>query len=209
LDSRHLMIRGFRRLGDLASSYTAQLAFNSGVTRRHIPFQHPACLVALASKMGRESDSLTPSAQREGYFSLLYDQVGLTECVLAHPHPGCGTSDSPYLVDFLPDDPRNPMQFTRSRKWTIALVQAIATPAVAFASSAYSGGVSSIIQTFHVSTTVAIMGVSFFVLGFTLGPLMWAPLSELFGRQRLFIITFISGIGSDARLTVVNYVPID
>lgn len=41
------------------------------------------------------------------------------------------------------------------------------------------------------------MGVSCFVLGFALKPLVWAPLSEIFRRQRLFIITFIA-------LTVFN-----
>ncbi|EKG19564.1 Major facilitator superfamily [Macrophomina phaseolina MS6] len=32
--------------------------------------------------------------------------------------------------------------------------------------------------------------MSFFVLGFALGPLLWAPFSELYGRQILFTITF-------------------
>lgn len=33
-------------------------------------------------------------------------------------------------------------------------------------------------------------GISLFVLGFAVGPLLWAPMSELYGRQVLFIGTY-------------------
>ena len=41
----------------------------------------------------------------------------------------------------------------------------------------------------HLSTTVAILGVSLYVLGFGLGPLVFAPLGELYGRVSLFVPT--------------------
>ena len=34
-----------------------------------------------------------------------------------------------------------------------------------------------------------------FVAGYMLGPLLWGPLSEIFGRRPIFIITFIAYIG--------------
>lgn len=43
---------------------------------------------------------------------------------------------------------------------------------------------------FNVGTEVVTLGVSLFVLGFAIGPLLWAPLSELYGRQVLFIGTY-------------------
>jgi multidrug resistance protein len=43
---------------------------------------------------------------------------------------------------------------------------------------------------FDVSTEVVTAGLALFVLGFAVGPLLWAPLSELFGRKALFAITF-------------------
>ncbi|KAM0334438.1 hypothetical protein ACHAQA_001465 [Verticillium albo-atrum] len=138
-----------------------------------------------------------PTRTKEGHFKLLYDQAGVTPEVLNHQYPGHGTPESPYLVDFLPEDARNPMTFSQTKKWSTTLVNAMATLAVAFASSAYSGGVRDIITAFGVSQTVAILGVSLFVLGFAIGPLLWAPLSEIFGRQRLFIVTFFA-------LTVFN-----
>lgn len=61
-----------------------------------------------------------------------------------------------------------------------------------FASSAYSGGMSGIRDEFDVSGEVAVLGISMFVLGFAIGPLFWAPLSELYGRQKLFFISYLT-----------------
>ncbi len=114
----------------------------------------------------------------------------VTPAVLNYSYAGCGTEDEPYLVEFIPDDPRNPMLFSMWKKWTLTILVAIATLAVSFASSAYIGGVRQIIGDFAASQEVAILGVSLFVLGFAIGPLLWAPLSELFGRQVLFFGTY-------------------
>lgn len=129
---------------------------------------------------------------KTSHFNLILDQVGLTDAVLNYDYPGHGTSDSPYLVEFLPNDSRNALNFSRSKKWLITILQAIATLAVTFTSTAYSGGLSSILMHFHVSTEVAILGVSMFVVGFALGPLIWAPLSELYGRQIPFFVSFMA-----------------
>lgn len=43
---------------------------------------------------------------------------------------------------------------------------------------------------FRASTLLLTGGISLFVLGFALGPLLWAPLSEIYGRQIVFFITF-------------------
>jgi predicted MFS family arabinose efflux permease len=123
------------------------------------------------------------------YWRLLTDQAGVTPEVLERHYDGEGTEASPYLVDFLPKDHWNPMTHKKSYKWLIALTEAIATLAVTFASSAYSGGVQEVINVFDVSLTVAILGVSLYVLGFAIGPLLWAPVSEMFGRQHVLFVT--------------------
>ena len=126
------------------------------------------------SQQGRNSPS---------HWFLVCHPDGVTDAVLNHAYPGHGTPESPYVVDFLPQDGSNPMQYSRTKKWTITLLQALATLAVAFVSTAYSGGVYEIIRYFHVSTIVAILGVSLFVLGFAIGPLLWAPLSGMMFRD--------------------------
>jgi multidrug resistance protein len=82
------------------------------------------------------------------------------------------------------------MTFPQWKKWFITLSVAFATLAVAFVSTAYTGSIVQIIEEFHCSQEVATLGVSLFVLGFAIGPLLWAPLSELYGRQLLFIGTY-------------------
>jgi multidrug resistance protein len=52
------------------------------------------------------------------------------------------------------------------------------------------GSIREIIYGFDISTEVATLGVSLFVLGFAVGPLIWAPLSEMYGRQVVFAISY-------------------
>lgn len=132
-----------------------------------------------------------PEAQQghnnPSHWFLVRHPSGVTNAVLHYRYPGQGTTESPYVVDFLPQDGSNPQQYSQSKKWTITMLQALATLAVAFVSTAYSGGIIEIIMYFHVSTIVAILGISLFVFGFAIGPLLWAPLSGmsfLLGRER-------------------------
>ena len=105
-------------------------------------------------------------------------------------YDGEGSEESPYVVTWIENDPRNPMLFAKSKKWALTMLSAFATLAVAFVSSAYSGGVKQIIEQFHVGEEVVTLGISLFVLGFAIGPLIWAPLSELYGRQAMYTITY-------------------
>ena len=132
------------------------------------------------------------------HFSLLLDPGHVTDAIRNHRYPGQGTPESPYVVDFLPQDAANPMQFSFQKKWTITLIQAIATLAVAFVSTAYTGGIFEVIKYFGVSTTVATLGVSLFVFGFAVGPLLWAPLSEFYGRQVIFCCTYVGLVAFSA-----------
>jgi multidrug resistance protein len=51
---------------------------------------------------------------------------------------------------------------------------------------------------FNVSQEVVTLGVSLFVLGFALGPLLWAPFSELYGRQIVFVGTYTAFMAFNA-----------
>ncbi|KAE8335788.1 hypothetical protein BDV24DRAFT_143072 [Aspergillus arachidicola] len=126
------------------------------------------------------------------YFRMLIDQGAITQDVLHFDYPGSGTEEDPYVVSWIPNDSRNPQLFGFGRKLTITLVVAFSTMIVALTSSAYSGSVGSIVTSFDVSTEVATLGLSLFVLGFAVGPLLWAPISEVFGRQRPFFASFLA-----------------
>jgi len=82
------------------------------------------------------------------------------------------------------------MNFSKGRKWTIAILQSLSTLAVTFASSVYVSGIEGVKQRFDVSGEVATLGLSLFVLGFAVGPLIWAPLSEVYGRKSIFAVSY-------------------
>ena len=58
------------------------------------------------------------------------------------------------------------------------------------------------IQDFHVTDEVITVGLSLFVLGFAIGPLIWAPMSELYGRQVLYAVTFGAFVAFNLGVTV-------
>ncbi|KAM5378796.1 hypothetical protein ACJZ2D_004269 [Fusarium nematophilum] len=132
------------------------------------------------------------------HFRLVLGQAGVSHHVLHYTNQGRGTAESPFLVEFLPDDWLDPMAFPQWKKWAITFLLAIASLAVAFASTAYSSGMEDIEQQFGVSTEVTLLGLSLFVLGLAVGPVFWAPLSEEYGRQYLFIGTYAAHVAFNA-----------
>ena len=59
-----------------------------------------------------------------------------------------------------------------------------------FASSVYSPAVDPVAKEFEVGTQVTLLGISLLLVGFGLGPLIWAPLSEVFGRKPAVLAPF-------------------
>jgi MFS family permease len=94
------------------------------------------------------------------------------------------TDKDPNLVEWDgPEDPENPQNFTKLRKWIITLTMSSMTMWITFASSVFSTATQVTAKEFNVSTEVMVLGTSLVVFGFALGPLCWAPLSELYGRR--------------------------
>lgn len=94
------------------------------------------------------------------------------------------SSADPNLVDWDgKDDPENPQNYSNRRKWAITLTMSSMTVWITFASSVFSTATLVTAKEFNVSTEVMVLGTSLVVFGFALGPLCWAPLSELYGRR--------------------------
>ena len=71
----------------------------------------------------------------------------------------------PNLVDWDgPDDPDNPQNWTRSRKWVITVVLSIMSFSISFASSVFSTATAVTSEKFGVSNVVMTLGTSLFVL---------------------------------------------
>lgn len=93
------------------------------------------------------------------------------------------------LVDFDgSDDPYRPMNWPTKKKVLTTMMYGLTTMSATWASSSYSAGTQQIAEEFHVGSQVAVLGTTLFLFGFGLGPLLWAPLSEVFGR-RIAVLT--------------------
>ena len=92
---------------------------------------------------------------------------------------GKGTVEDPFIIEFVNNDAGNPMNWSTFRKWFITSIVTLSVFAVTFTSSAYSESYNEVIENFDISNEVFIVGVSLFVLGFAIGPALWAPLVRL------------------------------
>ncbi|KAJ7119914.1 MFS general substrate transporter [Mycena crocata] len=97
-----------------------------------------------------------------------------------------------YLVDtFDEGDPANPKNWSRARRWYLTILAGILVLNATFASSAPSGIAVQLMEEYHLSEELVVLALSLFVAGYIVGPLLWAPLSEEFGRRPIFIYSFI------------------
>ncbi|KAJ6142836.1 MFS multidrug transporter [Penicillium samsonianum] len=95
------------------------------------------------------------------------------------------------LVDFDgKDDPYHPMNWPFRKKVITTLLYGFTTCWITFASAIYSAGLGQVSEDFRVSKEVAASGISLMVFGFGLGPLLWAPLSEVYGRKWVVIAPY-------------------
>lgn len=85
----------------------------------------------------------------------------------------------------------NPRDWPRWKKWTVSAIVNVMALTLTYASSAYSASTNTLIDRFHVSRTVIILGVALFVLGFSFGPLLFGPFAQVFGHRPVYIATFI------------------
>ncbi|KAL2149226.1 hypothetical protein VTH82DRAFT_8574 [Thermothelomyces myriococcoides] len=86
-----------------------------------------------------------------------------------------------------PDDPMNPKNWTMRKKWINIGVLSFSTFVTPLGSSMFAPGIPQILEEFNeTSNTVATFIMSIYILGFAFGPLIIAPLSEIYGRSPLY-----------------------
>lgn len=133
----------------------------------------------------------TNQAARLSHWRWIIDQSGITPEVANYPYSGSGQHDDPYVVHWIPDDPRNPLNLSTRKRWLITAIVGGSTMCTALISSGYSGAINQVVGYFDVSGEVATLGLSLFVLGFAFGPFLWAPLGEIYGRQAIYLVTIL------------------
>lgn len=97
----------------------------------------------------------------------------------------------PWSVRFEPGESANPKNWGVTYRWFLTGIAGLLVLNSTFASSAPSGIITDLIAEFGLSQEVAVLTISLFVAGYCVGPLLWGPLSEAYGRRPIFILTFI------------------
>ncbi|OJD23937.1 hypothetical protein ACJ73_04705 [Blastomyces percursus] len=98
------------------------------------------------------------------------------------------------LVTFKLDDPENPKNWSKVRKWYITMVVAITCFVVAFDSSVITAGIGQVAKEFDIGEIVALLTITVFVIGFGVGPMVFAPMSEMIGRKPVYVSTLLVAV---------------
>ena len=88
-----------------------------------------------------------------------------------------------------PNDPLHPFNWSMRKKVIICVVLCLDCICISMTSSIFASGVLQICEIYHVIQVVAILGITLFVLGFAASPIIYAPLSEIYGRKGVLIIS--------------------
>ncbi|KAI4721507.1 MFS general substrate transporter [Aureobasidium sp. EXF-10727] len=81
------------------------------------------------------------------------------------------------------DDPINPRSMAYARKWIIVIIVSASSLCVTCTSALYTSTYAQLEPEFHCSRIVATLGLSLFVVGLGLGPMVMSPLSECSRRN--------------------------
>ena len=87
-------------------------------------------------------------------------------------------------------DPTNPRNMSKGRKWVVVAIVSAGSTCVTCTSSMYTLTYGQITQEFHISRVVATLGLSLFVMGLGIGPMVLSPLSEFYGRRPIYVFSF-------------------
>lgn len=103
------------------------------------------------------------------------------------------TGEGAILVDWYDtNDQENPQNWSFGKKCMVALQIYLYTLAVYLGSAIYTPSAPYVEERFGVSPTAASLGLALYVLGYGIGPLLFAPLSEIpmVGRNPPYIASF-------------------
>lgn len=77
------------------------------------------------------------------------------------------------LIDWNENDPHNPRNWSTPKKVFVTFEICLLTTSVYIGSAIFTAGIEDITQQFHVSEVKALLGLTLFVLGYALGPMIW------------------------------------
>ncbi|KAJ4987933.1 multidrug resistance protein [Stagonosporopsis vannaccii] len=93
-----------------------------------------------------------------------------------------------HVIDwFGPDDPQNPRNWSRGKRFFVTFEICFLTFSVYIGSAIYTPGLMDVMAGFGVAQVPALLGLCLYVAGYGLGPIIWSPLSEVPQVGRLWV----------------------
>ena len=99
--------------------------------------------------------------------------------------------NNPFLVTLEGRPHLNPHTWNENYRWFLTGLAGLFVLNATFASSGPSQLIPSIVTYFGVSSLVGTLTIAVFVAGYCVGPLLWGPLSERYGRKWVFVVAFV------------------
>ncbi|KAM0709309.1 hypothetical protein Q7P35_003347 [Cladosporium inversicolor] len=135
------------------------------------------------SASGFPNGDESPSRIEEGgKCGLLMDEEDATARVKAYPDDA-----TPIYLHWRQNDPTNPRNWPVWKKWWITCFASFLNFLTCLCAGGYSSAAPDIVMAFNSSTELGTVGLSMYLLGFAIGPMLLAPLSEYFGRNPVYI----------------------
>ena len=86
---------------------------------------------------------------------------------------------------------KDPQEWSRGRKLFVVVVGILAIFNAVFDSSLPGGASNELAVHYDINDEIQlVLPISLFLVGYILGPLLWGPLSEIYGRRLLIVPTF-------------------
>ncbi|CAG8956468.1 hypothetical protein HYFRA_00003853 [Hymenoscyphus fraxineus] len=105
--------------------------------------------------------------------------------------PGVDEGES-LTVSMWKDDPKNPLNWSKMRRWAIITLLVTTNFIAALCTSSFEPALPTIMDDFHSdSKSLASLTISIYVIGYCMGPLIVAPLSELYGHVAVLYPAYI------------------
>ena len=103
------------------------------------------------------------------------------------------TQDPAFEVDFEDDDPANPKNWSWPYRGFILFTLSYSTMTVVLYSTSYTSGIPGMMKTFGISDeTVVVLGITTYMVGLSIGALICAPLSEMYGRRPIYLVAMLA-----------------
>ena len=173
---------------DAVSHFSQELSLNA---LNHTNFDHigPCEIPTSYSQLPRTyTDSFGPPTEsKQQCLSLPSVRRTPSRASKLKHSPSRRSVKDPNLVTWdCPDDPENPHNWPKHRRWASTILIAMFAFIAPMASTMVAPALDTIADDFDIqSDTEQFLVMSIFLLAFAIGPFVWGPMSEVFGRVRV------------------------